>query len=206
VDYADRVLTHGGIQGASDIGYTDMVLSQGATDCLHWKGMPLFKTAFDFALYPLLLWEVRPRTLIELGSGTGASAVWLADLLDTFEIACPVYSMDLTAPPIKDSRIQFLEGDSRTIERVFDESRLGTAERPLLLIEDAHVNVDGVLRHFHTWTRPGDYVIVEDSPGKQEAIARFLNEVPGRYKVDTRYTDFFGRNATCAQDSIFVRV
>ena len=28
----------------------------------------------------------------------------------------------------------------------------------------------------------------------------------GAYKVDTRYTDVFGRNATCAVDSILVRV
>ena len=34
----------------------------------------------------------------------------------------------------------------------------------------------------------------------------FTAEFAGAYKVDTRYTDFFGRNATCAVDSILVRV
>ncbi len=36
--------------------------------------------------------------------------------------------------------------------------------------------------------------------------AAFPAEFAGAYKVDTRYTDFFGRNATCAVDSILVRV
>ncbi len=36
--------------------------------------------------------------------------------------------------------------------------------------------------------------------------AAFPAEFAGAYKVDTRYTDFFGRDATCAVDSILVRV
>jgi cephalosporin hydroxylase len=94
------------------------------------------------------------------------------------------------------------------IERVFEENFLRSAPHPWLLIEDAHVNVYGVLSHFHPYLHKGEYVIVEDSmnTGKLEAILRFMNEYRGHYKVDTYYTDFFGRNATCAQDSIFVRV
>jgi len=37
-------------------------------------------------------------------------------------------------------------------------------------------------------------------------IGKFLVQEPDCYKVDTYYTDFFGRNVTCAQDSILVRV
>ena len=36
---------------------------------------------------PMLLQELRPRTIIELGAFEGASAVWLADLLDIFDRA-----------------------------------------------------------------------------------------------------------------------
>jgi hypothetical protein len=48
--------------------------------------------------------------------------------------------------------------------------------------------------------------LVEDSRIKAQDIARFLAHRPDRYQVDTRYTDFFGRNATCAANSIFIRV
>ena len=194
----------GGVHGSSDIGYFDMVASQGVFDCLQWKGLPLFKTVYDFSLYPMLLWALKPATIFELGSGTGASAVWLADVTAMAGITGEVYSVDLVKPALQHDRVHFVEGNCQTIERVFELEFLSTAPHPWLLIEDVHVNVGGVLAHFHPYLRQGDYVIVEDSAEKQDEIRRFLAQAPG-YKVDTYYTDFFGRNATCAQDSILVR-
>lgn len=207
VDFSTRLEgASSGLHGASDIDYFTLVSSQGAYDCLQWKGRPLFKTVYDFSIYPMLLWTVRPRTIIELGSGSGASAVWLADLLTVFDAPGEVHSVDLHVPPISDSRVRFVQGDCRLIERVFDEAWLASCAHPILLIEDAHVNVAGVLRYFDRFLASGDYVIVEDSAAKVDDLGRFLSGALGRYKVDTRYTDFFGRNATCAQDSILVRV
>ena len=164
----------------------------------------LFKTVYDFSLYPMLLWALKPATIIELGSGTGASAVWLADVAAMSGLGSNVYSVDLTKPALQHDRVRFIEGDCLAIETVFDREFLSSAPHPWLLVEDAHVNVYGVLTHFHPHLRTGDYVIVEDSAEKQGEIRRFLAQAPG-YKVDTCYTDFFGRNATCAQDSILVR-
>jgi|CXWL01.1.fsa_nt_gi cephalosporin hydroxylase len=207
VDYQERTgAAPGGVYGTSDLGYFDMVMSQGVFDCMQWKGMPLFKTVYDFSLYPMMLWALKPRTIIEIGSGTGASAVWLADLASTFEIDSEVYSVDLHAPDLTHDHVRFIQGDCREIRTVFDEDFLRDAPHPWLVIEDAHVNVSGVLSHFHPYVEPGDYVVVEDSAGKQEDIRRFLEQGPHGYKVDTYFTDFFGRNATCAQDSILVRM
>jgi hypothetical protein len=66
---------------SSDIVDLDMVMSQGAGPCISWKGQPIFKTVFDYALVPMLLWDLKPATILEIGSGTGASAVWMADLV-----------------------------------------------------------------------------------------------------------------------------
>jgi hypothetical protein len=76
---------------------------------------------------------------------------------------------------------------------------------PWLVVEDAHHNVEPVLSHFHSGLKKGDCVYVEDSEIKRGDIRRFLSKHPGCYLVDTKYTDFFGRNATCALDSIFVK-
>jgi hypothetical protein len=46
---------------------------------------------------------------------------------------------------------------------------------------------------------------VEDSRIKTRELGAFLALREQHYRVDTRYTDFFGRNATCAANSIFVR-
>ena len=82
---------------------------------------------------------------------------------------------------------------------------LRTAPHPWLVVEDAHHNVGGVLEHFHKYLSPGDYLVVEDSDVKRETLRQFVAAHPGAYLVDTRFTDNFGRNATCAADSIFVR-
>ena len=207
VDYQERSQAMPrGAYGSSDLNHLDLNMSQGAFDCMQWKGMPLFKTAYDFSIYTMMLWALRPATIIELGSGAGASAIWLADLATTFGIDSTVYSVDLKRPDAHHDGVTFIEGDCARIDIILDEEALRAAAHPWLIIEDAHVNVYGVLRHFHSYVVPGDYVVVEDSAGKQDDIRRFLTERPGAYNVDTQYTDFFGRNVTCAPDSILVRV
>jgi cephalosporin hydroxylase len=195
----------GGADRNCDLSDLDLMMSQGVFDCMHWRGMPLFKTVYDFSIYTMLLWALKPRTIIELGSGTGASAVWLADLTETFGIDGKVYSVDLKKPELQHDAVTFIQGDCLNIESVMAEDVLADADHPWLVIEDAHVNVYGVLRHFHPYVRQGDYVVIEDSASKKDDITRFLLGTPGCYAVDTYFTDFFGRNVTCAQDSIFVR-
>lgn len=190
---------------ASDIDQPTLAMSQGTTDCLQWRGLPLFKTAFDMSIYPMLIWEQKPRTIIEIGSGSGASALWLADLLTVFGIDGHVFSLDLRPPDIDHAGVTFAAGDCRRIERAVPAARLAGWHHPWLVIEDAHVNVAGVLDHFHAHLQANDYLIVEDSLQKRKEIGEFVSKYAGAYAVDTRYTDFFGRNATCAFDSIFVR-
>src|ERR1019366_3124663 len=83
VDFEKRSRLLPGV-ASCELNYFDLVMSQGAFDCMQWKGMPLFKTVYDFSIYTMLLWALKPATIIELGSGTGASAVWLADLAKSF--------------------------------------------------------------------------------------------------------------------------
>lgn len=190
----------------SEIDPPTLAMSQGADACLTWRGLPHFKTAFDTNLYAMLLWELKPRSVIEVGTGTGANALWLADHLRLFGIDGHVHSLDLTPPELQDERVTFLRGDCRRIAEALPASSLERLPHPWLAIEDAHVNVAGVLTHLHAHLRAGDYLIVEDSMDKRGDIAAFLRPAPDAYRVDTRYTDFFGRNATCAIDSIFRRM
>jgi len=41
-------------------------------------------------MYLMLLWELRSATIIELGSGNGASGIWFADILALFQIQAKV--------------------------------------------------------------------------------------------------------------------
>ena len=157
-------------------------------------------------MYPALIAELRPATIFEVGSGLGASAVWFADNLALCSIAGHVHSVDLVKVAIEHPNVGFYQGDCSEPVRLFDAELLRSAPHPWLVVEDAHHNVAGVLEHFHQFLQPGDYLVVEDSDVKRDALRQFLGAHPGGYLVDTHFTDYFGRNATCAADSIFVRV
>ena len=190
----------------SDIRSPERMMSQGKAECLSWKGMPLFKSVFDFAIMPMLIWELKPATVFEIGSGTGASACWMADVLAACGLDAWVHSADVNPIEKSHPRVRFAAGDCMSPETLFGAELLRSAPHPYLVVEDAHKNVRDVLLYLDGFLMTGDYLFVEDSLEKSEALGAFLSERPDRYMVDTRYTDFFGRNATSAIDSILVRV
>jgi len=201
----ERSAIHYATRYGTEFGSEVLLTCQGAAAGLTWRGLPLMKTVFDFAIYPQLMAELRPRSIFEIGSGSGASAIWLADQAGLVNPGCHVHSVDRIAVAATHPGVTFRRGDCSDPEKLFDGALLRAAPHPWLVIEDAHHNVAAVLAHFHGFLRAGDYLYVEDSEIKGDDIARFLAGREDAYAVDTRYTDFFGRNATCAFDSILVR-
>lgn len=195
-----------------------------------YRGIPMAKDPFDIVLYETLFFEIQPRSIVELGAYTGASALWMADTLDTFGIDAHVYSVDIditlveplaTASP----RVTFMEGDCNQIEALFPAEMLRELPQPLVLIDDAHVNIDRVYSHFHEHAlRVGDYLIVEDTipwipgsfgPGESESewgewkwdeIREFFLQHTDAFLVDRYYTDFYGYNATWNWNGFFKKV
>ncbi len=121
-------------------------------------------------------------------------------------IAAQVFSVDIRPVGEVYPGVVFLQGDCAQPAALFDPLLLRRAPHPWLVIEDAHVNVHDVLAHLGEYLVAGDYLFVEDSGAKRDALDQFLAPRRGQYRVDTRYTDFFGRNATCAPNSIFVKL
>ena len=190
----------------TEFGSDVFIMAQGAPHIMRWRGLPLMKTVFDFALYPRMLDEIRPQTLFEIGSGFGASALWFSDLLKISGSNAHVHSVDIKLVDRKHEGVSFYQGDCEKPDTLFPPEHLQTAPHPWLVIEDAHHNVLEVLGYMHGFLKTGDYLVVEDSDIKKDAIKRFTADHPGLYMVDTRYTDYFGRNATCSNDSIFTRL
>ena len=177
---------------------------QEQTPPIHWKGVLLMKDPFSLASYPMLLQELRPRTVIELGAFQGGSAVWLADLLDVFEVAdSSVHSFDIDTALIRADHpsVTFHYADS-TRPETYSRPLLESLPHPWLVIEDAHTNVFGMLTYLDGLLHTGDYVVVEDVGlpnqygGPYQDMKRFLSETDGQYLIDTRYTDLFGYNVT----------
>ncbi|MEM9925889.1 MAG: CmcI family methyltransferase [Cyanobacteria bacterium P01_D01_bin.50] len=198
-----------------------------------WKGIILNKGVTEIAVYPMLLCELQPKTIIEIGAFNGGGAIWLADHLDLFGIDSHVYSMDIDLSLLdekakSDSRVCFLEGDSYKIETVFTSSMLSELPHPWLIIEDAHVNLLGVLEYFDkNGIQSGDYLIVEDTnelhwqlwgdnwddkaemqqgSRKMADLRYWLSNHEDEYLVDTHYQDMYGYNGSKNWNSILKRV
>jgi cephalosporin hydroxylase len=207
VDYAQREQSnaHYHPRFGTEFGIDVLLTAQGAPSLMQWRGAPLMKNVFDFAMYPALIAELRPRTIFEIGSGLGASALWFADTMAFSGTAGHVHSVDKVKASLEHPSVTFYQGDCAAPDRLFDRELLRAASHPWLVVEDAHHNVAAVLEQFHSCLLPGDYLVVEDSDVKRDVLRNFTTAHPGDYAVDTRFTDYFGRNATCAADSIFIR-
>jgi cephalosporin hydroxylase len=170
-----------------------------------WRGIPLLKDPWEMVLYPMLLWELRPAAIIELGAFMGGSALWLADLASIFGLQPRILSIerDIDRVQVDDPRIEFIEAD---LSRITDGLPVPLAKlpHPWLIIEDAHVNLVTVLTQLEHFMMNGDYMIVEDtlSPGKYREFEEFMLQHGRRLKVDTNYVDNFGYNGTHNWNSV----
>lgn len=182
----------------------------------HYRSVPMLKHPIDMALYTDLVWHLRPRTIIEIGSGRGGSAVWFSDLLKNYNIDGKVLSIDLVPPKIEVSGIEFYYGDAANLE----DNMLDYGPHPWLVIEDSsHLAKDSlaVLYHFADQLHVGDYIVVEDGNvtdmgdahrrggGPLAAIHQFLKDDP-RFAIDRSYCDRYGHNVTANPDGWLKRV
>ena len=177
----------------------DLLMSQGTHSLISWKGLSLYKTAYDLVIYSMLISELQPNIIVEYGSGSGGSAVWMSDIAIAHGLDTKVFSYDLKKPNHKHKNIDFIECDlTHKMECDWGKGRK-------MVFEDAHVNIVELLLQTDRNLESGDYLIVEDSGNhyKQENISQFLDEAENRYEVDQYYLDFFGKNTGSCVDSIF---
>jgi cephalosporin hydroxylase len=186
----------------TELGFRQMLYSQGAGPVFRWRGIPCFKSNYDLAIYAMLIDDLKPATIIELGSGAGGSSVLFADLCQSMGLTTRILSIDKTAAEVSDSRVTFIQSDCVEWLATTAKSR-SKFLRPCLLIEDFHGDLAGFFGHIDQILENGDYLVVEDSFPKQQRISEVIHDRP--YLVDSRYTDFFGVNCTSAVNSIFVK-
>ena len=196
----------------SEIGYELLMKIQLGAMAYRYRGVPLQKNPFDLAIYLLLLDQARPRTLIEIGSCQGGSAIWFSDQASLLELGMKVLSIDLEVPTrVTSPSVKFLQGDARELGTVLPPSLMKELPRPLMVVEDSsHLagTTTAVLEFFDEWLRSGEYIVIEDGilsdmrvahlydGGPLRAIEAFLEKSVGKYEVDRGLCDYFGRNVT----------
>jgi cephalosporin hydroxylase len=113
-------------------------LQKGALNYTY-RGLPMLKNPLDVALYQILFSQARPKTVIEIGSYQGTSALWFSDMMRTNETPGRVISLDVLppSPPFERPEISFIRGDVYNLGAALSDELLGAIERPLLVIEDS---------------------------------------------------------------------
>lgn len=177
-----------------------------------YKGVPCLKSPIDLAIYLRALWRERPKTIFEIGSKEGGSALLFCDIASTFGLGASVVSIDLRKPSEPpDCDAEFLEGDVTRLNGVFTEHNLFSLPRPWFVVEDSahtYVGCAAALDFFRRHLLPGELLVIEDgvlaelgltekyAGGPNRAIADFFEKWPDIFEVVTDYTDMFGTNAT----------
>jgi len=173
-----------------------------------YRGVKAIRCPFDYVIYQMLINEVKPDLIIEIGTRFGGGALYLADLLDNIGGGI-VHTVDIV-----DNIDEKVKNDRR-IKFFFDGWQgynLDNAKdfKKILIIEDgSHLYEDtlGILNKFNTLVSEGSYLIVEDgiinelglekkyNGGPLRAIREFLPS-HSEFFVDRKWCDMFGINAT----------
>lgn len=200
----------------------------------HWRGIPFRKAAQEMVMYPQLIWELQPRTIVEIGTYAGGSAVWLADTAKTvLQRDVPVLTVDIDHANLhplalnnKNVHAHLCDVTDYASCPDFEKAlEANNMERPWLVSEDAHFGLAQQLEWWHTKLLPGDYILVEDTSPDQNAwvvhinskatepvdkklsiVRQFLEKYPDHYAIDTYYQDMFGYNSMKEWNSILKRV
>jgi cephalosporin hydroxylase len=202
-----------GRRWSSDIPFDLHHTIQAGTINYTYRDVPCLKHPMDFALYTQLVWDVHPRSIIEIGSKAGGSALWFSDMQRNYGIQGRILSIDIVppAPPYERPEIQFIHGDANDLGASVSEELLASLPRPWLVIEDAshhYAATLAVLRFFGPRMGRGEYIVVEDGNvsdmgddyarggGPLRAVSQYLLEVPDRFEIDASYCDRYGHNVT----------
>ena len=170
-------------------------------DQLTYCGTAISKNPCDLHLLHEIIWEVKPKVILELGTWFGGSALWLAHQLDILGEGVVITidngslqkykKVDTSTAPKhqrpKHSRIRYIEGNTDNptmVEWVRDYMK---GKGPSLVIHDAGHDAPQVLTdllNYADCVTPGSYFVVEDTnmnlvfvgaeDGPDKAIDAFL--------------------------------
>jgi len=181
-----------------------------------YRGLKTMKCPFDYVMYQMIVHEVKPDLIIEIGTAYGGSALYLADLMQNMGHG-QIHTIDI-------SQEWFLSNPEELKNLVHENPRitrfLGGYEMynldltnsfdKIMIIDDGSHNYSDVLSVMHKFEKiisEDSYMIIEDGcvnwlgtegyfgGGPLKAIEEFL-EQNTEFEIDRKWCDFFGKNVT----------
>jgi cephalosporin hydroxylase len=174
-----------------------------------YRGIKTIKCPFDYVIYQMLLFDVKPDLIIEIGTNHGGAALYMANMLDIIGEG-EIHTID-----IKEYEINDLVKNHPRIKRFLGgyenyDLNLAKGFNRVMVIDDGSHTYDDVMSAlgiFKDIVSVGSYFIVEDGAldkiglgpqyggGPNKAIFEFLDDNPN-YVIDKNLCNFFGTNAT----------
>jgi cephalosporin hydroxylase len=145
-----------------DLYYNDMDRTWAAT---FWRGVPVFKCPLDLWIYQEILFETKPRVIIECGASHGGSALWFADMMRLITGAAHVVTIDVADArddAAKDPDVTFLLGNDISAKVIEQVSAHGAG---MVVLDSNHesAHVARQLELYAPLVAPGCYLVVEDT-------------------------------------------
>jgi len=173
-----------------------------------YRGIKAIKCPFDYVIYQMILFEIKPDLVIEIGGNTGGGALYLADIMNIIGHGI-IHTID-----IADNFDPIVKNHPRIKTFVNGYQKYDLPEKNLfkkiIVIEDAsHSYEDSIscLKKFAPIVTLNSYYIVEDGiidklglkkvyhGGPKKAIKEFLSTNQD-FIIDYKWCNFFGINAT----------
>jgi len=162
-------------------------------------GVHAAKCPVDLWIYQEIIYELKPDVIIECGTGSGGSSLFLASICDMIGNG-RVITIDIVEAEGRPQhkRITYLLGSSTSSETVEQVKKLVSVDNKVMVILDSYHSKEHVLNELRIYSRfvtKGSYIIVEDTnlsghpvvptadPGPMEAVVEFLKEDKG-FAVD----------------------
>jgi cephalosporin hydroxylase len=155
-----------------------------------WLGVKAQKCPLDLWIYQEIIFETRPDIIVESGTASGGSALFLASICDLLGKG-EIISIDIEDEENRPGhpRIKYLLGSSTSKEIVEKVQTLIEGKDRIMAILDSDHHKEHVLRELEIYSKfvtRESYIIVEDTninghpvkpkfgPGPMEAVNQFL--------------------------------
>jgi cephalosporin hydroxylase len=178
-----------------------------------YRGIEMYKSPFDFMIYQMIVNEVMPDLIIEIGTFKGGGALYFADLLDQIGkgIVHTINILDDINDPLvlNNKRIKrFVHGYQN-----YDITLAQSFEKILIVDDGSHQSYDvlDAFNKLNSLVSKGSYYIIEDGILSELGYADSYNGGPLKimdtiidnnlhFEVDRKWCDFYGKNVTFNPD------
>lgn len=191
---------------------------------IKYRGLDCVKCPFDYVMYQMILNEVKPDLVIEIGTWNGGSALYLSDILRNLNNGI-VHTIDIQRKEY-DSLIRENKGIKIFNEGYenYDISNLKDFSKILVIDDGSHQynDVKSAFSKFSKFVSEDSYYIIEDGGidlynldelvksifpfgGPHKATLEIIQENPD-FIIDRKWCDFFGKNTTFNPDGFLRRI